>query len=297
MKIAVTGATGFIGKHLVRHLASQGDEVIAISRSSRARGLPDAKVVSWDELADKRDMLEGLDAVVNLAGESINQRWTQSAKERIVSSRLTAAEKLGELFDRLEQKPPVLVNASGISIYGTSDTDTYDESSPARIVDFLSDVVEKWEAAADLVNAPRTVKIRVGIVLGNDGGAYPKMVLPYRLGVGGKVGSGSQWLSWIHIEDMVRLIDFCIRNEQVSGPVNATAPNPVTNDQFGRAVARGLGRPHWFPVPAMLMKLIFGELAVLLLEGQRVIPQKLLDCGFQFRYPEIDDAIKQLAGK
>ncbi|MFM1650531.1 TIGR01777 family oxidoreductase [Brevibacillus sp. B_LB10_24] len=297
MKIAVTGATGFIGKHLARHLVSQGDEVIAISRSAGGQGVPNVKVVRWDELTDKRDMLEGLDAVVNLAGESINQRWTPSAKERIVSSRRTAAEKLAELFDRLEHKPPVLINASGISIYGTSDTDTYDESSPARIVDFLSDVVEKWEAAADLVSAPRTVKIRVGIVLGNDGGAYPKMALPYKLGVGGKVGSGSQWLSWIHIEDMVRLIDFCIRNEQVSGPVNATAPNPVTNDQFGRAVARGLGRPHWFPVPAALMKLIFGELAVLLLEGQRVFPQKLLDCGFQFRYPGIDDAIKQLAGK
>jgi uncharacterized protein (TIGR01777 family) len=189
----------------------------------------------------------------------------------------------------------VVINASGMSIYGTSLNDTYDERSPHHIVDFLSGIVEEWEQAADQIKGVRVVKIRIGLVIGKDGGAFPKMLLPYKLGVGGKIGSGNQWISWIHIDDMVQLIDTCIQNEQISGPVNATAPNPVTNDQFGRAIAAAWHRPHWFPLPAFMLKLMFGELSTLLLDGQKVLPHVLLNHGFEFKYPTIDQALRDLA--
>ncbi|SFJ76890.1 TIGR01777 family oxidoreductase [Thermoflavimicrobium dichotomicum] len=294
MKIAVTGATGFIGKELTQFFLEKGYEVVGISRTSNSTQQPAVPFITWEKLESQPTLLENVDAIVNLAGESIDQRWTKTAKERILGSRLTVAERLKHVVSQLGQKPKVLVNASGISIYGISETETFDENSPACITDFLASVVEKWEEAVDQIPIDRTVKLRIGVVLGNRGGAYPKMILPYKWGVGGRVGSGRQWLSWIHIEDMVRLIEFCINNENIEGPVNATAPNPVTNDQFGRTVAQILKRPHWFPVPAALMKLIFGELSVLLLEGQRVIPKKLLDHGFQFYYPTILDAVKDL---
>jgi len=210
---------------------------------------------------------------------------------------LQAADRVARLVEQLREKPEVVVNASGISIYGTSETDTYDETSPPRVVDFLSGVVEKWEQAIDGIQSPRVIKLRVGIVLGRDGGAFPKMAIPYKLGVGGRVGSGRQWLSWIHIEDMVRMIDFCIRNPRIRGPVNATAPNPVTYEEFGRTLGKIMRRPHYFPVPAALLKLVFGELSVLLLEGQKVIPRAVLEHGFDFRYPTIETALRQLCGR
>jgi hypothetical protein len=297
MKIAVMGGTGFIGGHLVEMYARNGCEVIVVSRSQQPSERPGVRMVTWDELERSAEPLEGADAFVNLSGESINQRWTNAAKERILNSRLTAADRVARLVDRLRDKPAVVVNASGISIYGTSETDVYDETCPARVVDFLSGVVEQWERAIDRIQGPRVVKLRVGIVLGTDGGAFPKMALPYRLGVGGRIGTGRQWLSWIHIEDMVRVIDFCIRHDRIMGPVNATAPHPVTNDEFGRALGKALRRPHLFPVPAFLFKLLFGELSVLLLEGQKVVPRTLIDHGFEFRYPTIDQALRQLIGK
>lgn len=305
MKIAITGATGFIGSHLVDYLQRQGDEVIIISRSAgssrdhakqkqKQRQQAASRTITWHQLIEQPKELEGVDAIINLAGETINQRWTAKAKQRIVQSRVDAAERLAQAVFSLERKPQVLINASGMSIYGTSEHESFDEDSPPRLIDFLSSVVDVWEQSADSIAIPRTVKLRVGLVIGRNGGAYPKMTLPYRLGAGGRVGNGRQWVSWIHIEDMVRLIDYCLRDECISGPVNATAPNPVTNDELGRAVARASKRPHWFPVPAWVMKLIFGELSVLLLEGQRVLPKKLLEHGYSFRYPQIEDAVQQL---
>ncbi|WP_248925657.1 TIGR01777 family oxidoreductase [Paenibacillus hamazuiensis] len=294
MKIAIAGGTGFIGKHLIRHFLQERHSVILISRRYTEQADPNVRTVTWAELENNTGSLEGVDAIVNLAGESINQRWTAAAKERILQSRLDTVGRIVSLVDRLQAKPSVVVNASGMSIYGTSETEEFDESSPKRITDFLADTVEKWEAAIDRIRGVRVVKLRVGVVLGNDGGAFPKMAMPYKLWVGGRIGSGRQVLSWIHIRDMVRLIDFCIRHDGISGPVNATAPNPVTNDEFGRALGRALGRPHLFPVPAFMFNLLFGELAVLLLEGQRVIPRVLLRHGFEFEYPTIERALTAL---
>jgi uncharacterized protein len=237
---------------------------------------------------------EGWDAIVNLAGETINQRWTRSAKSRILESRREAAARVAEWVERMEKKPQVVVNGSGMNIYGTSETSVFDEGSASYTTDFLSGVVSEWEKAADLIKGVRLVKIRVGLVLGTDGGALPPMALPYKMGVGGKVGSGRQWLSWIHIQDMVRLIELAIMDETISGPINATAPHPVTNDAFGMALGRVLNRPHWLPVPATAMRLIFGELSDLLLKGQRVLPAKLLEHGFRFEYPELEPALRSL---
>ncbi|WP_307555670.1 TIGR01777 family oxidoreductase [Paenibacillus sp. V4I5] len=293
MKVAVTGGSGFIGKRLISHLQQQGHEVINISRSPRAV-IEHVRTVTWDQLKTDSSAFAGLDAIVNLAGESINQRWTAAAKERIVGSRLKAAEQVAQLVERMDVKPKVVVNASGMSVYGTSETETFDERSPHRPVDFLSKVVEQWEAAADQIQGTRIVKVRVGLVLDGKEGAFPKMALPYKLGVGGPIGSGKQWLSWIHIDDMVRLIDFCIQNEAMLGPVNATAPNPVTNREFGRALAKAMRRPNLFPLPAFILKIMFGELSTLLLEGQKVLPRVLLEHGFTFKYSFVDKALADM---
>jgi uncharacterized protein (TIGR01777 family) len=297
LKIAVTGGTGFVGKHLIPFLLKNGHEVILISRSSSHVNKLGVTAIIWQQLKENPHNLEGVNAIINLAGESISQRWTKAAKQRILQSRLNAAEQITELVEQLHEKPKVVVNASGMSVYGISESDTYDERSPERTMDFLSGVVQQWEKAADRIQGTRTVKIRIGVVLGNDGGAFPSMALPYKLGIGGKVGSGKQWLSWIHIDDMVRLIDYCIHGEEINGPVNATAPNPVTNEQFGRELAKSIRRPHWFPVPAFILKLIFGELSTLLLDWQKVLPYVLLKQGFTFKYPTIDKALAELANK
>lgn len=293
MKIAVTGGSGFIGKRLISHLQQQGHEVINISRSPRAV-VEHVRTVIWDQLKTDSSAFAGLDAIVNLAGESINQRWTAAAKERIVGSRLKAAEQVAQLVERMDVKPKVVVNASGMSVYGTSETEIFDERSPHHPVDFLSKVVEQWEDAADQIQGTRIVKVRVGLVLDGIEGAFPKMALPYKLGVGGPIGSGKQWLSWIHIDDMVRLIDFCIQNEAILGPVNATAPNPVTNREFGRSLAKAMRRPNLFPLPAFILKIMFGELSTLLLEGQKVLPRVLLEHGFTFKYSFVDKALADI---
>ena len=298
MRIAVTGGSGFVGGALVDSLLDRGDEVWIITRSkdSVKKQRSGLQVVTWDELDQEPNKLAGVEAIVNLAGESINQRWTDKAKERIMQSRLKAADRIAKFAGSLEQRPVVVINASGVSYYGTSETETFDETSEQRIMDFLSEVVDKWEAAADEIPTDRLVKLRVSLVLGRDGGAFPLMAMPYRLFGGGRVGSGKQWVSWIHMEDMVRLILFCLDNDSVSGPINASSPDPVTNDQFGRAIGRAMGRPHWFPVPALLMKTLLGELSVLLLEGQRVLPLKPQEYGFEFRYATVDQAMKELVG-
>lgn len=297
MKIAISGGTGFIGGHLLAYLRKNGHEICLISRTASHPKYPGIGSISWKQLRNDPGLLEGTDAIVNLAGESINQRWTKKAKQRILHSRLQAAQQIADAVAHLSRKPKVVVNASGMSIYGSSWTEAYDERSPQRVFDFLSDTVKQWEEAADRVQGTRLVKVRVGLVLGNDGGAFPPMSLPYKLGIGGKVGSGKQWMSWIHIDDMVRLIDFCIRHEEITGPVNATAPNPVTNDQFGRELAGSLHRPYFLPVPAFMLKLLFGEMSALLLDGQKVLPHVLLEHGFTFKFITLDEALTDLAAK
>ncbi|WP_091187865.1 TIGR01777 family oxidoreductase [Paenibacillus catalpae] len=298
MRVAVTGGTGFVGRALVKALLERGDEVWIISRKETSSS-PSANArlhqVSWNELAAAPDKLEGANVIVNLAGESINQRWTAASKQRVLHSRTDGAARIARLVEQLDQKPEAVINASGISAYGSSLTATFDEDSPLKVTDFLSSVVEHWEKAADTIPVERLVKLRVGVVLNRTGGAFPLMALPHRLFAGGRLGSGSQWLSWIHLEDMVRLILFCIDHPEIQGPVNGSAPEPVTNDQFGQALSKAFGRPHWLPAPAFLMKAVLGEMSSLLLEGQRALPRKALEHGFTFKYPTIESAMKQLS--
>ncbi len=295
MKIAVAGGSGFIGGHLMKRLAENGHYVLLVSRTPRTAALSFAESATWAELKGNPQLLDGYDAIVNLSGESINQRWTKQAKHRILQSRLTAAHDLAEVVDAMENKPKVVVNGSGMSIYGTSFTESYDERSPERTIDFLSSVVERWEAAARQISGTRLVLLRIGLVLASDGGALPKMMLPYKLGAGGKIGNGRQWLSWIHIHDMVNAIMFCIEQETIRGPVNCTAPNPVIHDEFGRTLARALHRPHWMPLPSFILRTVLGEMADLLLAGQRVLPKKLEDAGFAFEFPRLEQALADIA--
>lgn len=297
MHIVIAGGTGFIGQHLVNHYTNKQHHITLISRSTSGQPSSNVTTLTWEQVRTEPQRLEGIDVIINLAGSSINQRWTESGKNLILQSRLDSAARIAELVDALETKPRVVINASGMSIYGTSETDTYDESSPARITDFLASVVEQWEAAADQIIGTRVVKLRIGLVLDRDGGAFPKMLMPFRLGVGGPIGSGKQVLSWIHIEDMIRLIDFCIEHQEIDGAVNAVGPEPVTNDTFGRTIAKVIHRPHLFPLPGFLMKLIFGELSILLLKGQRVLPRVLLEHGFVFKYPTVELALQNILKK
>lgn len=293
MKIAISGGTGYIGGHLKKYFIAKQHEVIVVSRSNQAKGQAGLQL-TWEQLAQDCSALEGLDAFINLSGESVNKLWTNKTKEAILNSRLSTATQVASIVARLHNKPKVVINGSGMSIYGTSEIKVFDENSPSHVEDFLSSVVEKWEQAIDQIQGTRVVKLRVGLVISSDGGILPKMMLPYRFGVGGKVGSGKQWISWIHLEDMIRMIEFCMLNDQIQGPVNATAPHPVTNDEFGRAIGRALHRPHLLPLPGFLLNLIVGELASLLLKGQRVIPKVLLDHGFQFHFSQIDEAMKNI---
>lgn len=300
MRVAIAGGTGFIGRALTDALLERGDEVWIITRgAAKALGSSNSRLntVTWGELEQNPNLLDGIDAIVNLTGESINQRWTAAAKDRIMQSRLWAAEQVAQLITALRDKPSVVINASGISAYGISETELFDEDSPTAVTDFLSEVVRSWEQAADAIPADRLVKLRIGLVLDRKGGAFPLMLLPYRLFGGGRVGSGRQGLSWIHIKDMIGLILFCLDHPSIRGPVNASAPDPVTNDAFGRAVGQAFGRPHWFPVPAALMRLLFGEMSTLLLDGQRAMPRRALDHGYVYQYPTVDSAMRELAGK
>ncbi|MCL6601484.1 MAG: TIGR01777 family oxidoreductase [Paenibacillus sp.] len=297
MKYAICGGTGFIGSALTKYWLQAGHEVIVIGRK-----LPDTPSISqllhyvtWDSLASNPSPAEGCDALVNLAGASLSQRWSPKGKQAIRQSRLETVTAAAKLIESLEHKPSVVIQSSAVAIYGTSEQDTFDESSPARVMDFPSEVVSDWEEAADRsYKGVRLVKLRTGVVLGNKSGAFPKIKLPYLLGFGGKIGSGRQWVPWIHLLDIIALIDFCIVNHEISGPVNATAPEPAINDELGRTIGKVYHRPHWFPLPAFLLTTAVGELSEILLKGQRVLPQKALLHGFSFTYPRLQSALEQL---
>ncbi|GIQ67466.1 TIGR01777 family protein [Xylanibacillus composti] len=291
MRVAVAGGSGFLGRHLLKELVNQGHEPVLITRKTDQLDMPS---VSWKRLEQEPACLEGIEAVINLAGETINQRWSAVAKQRIVRSRLESTAALARWVEQAERKPKAFLQGSAIGYYGCSAHATFTEESGMAGKDFLADVVKQWEQEADLIKGVRLVKLRTGVVLGRDGGAFGKMLLPYRLGAGGPIASGKQWMSWIHVRDWAALAVFLLGQEQVEGPVNMTAPEPVQNDEFGRAVAKVLKRPHWLPVPALMLRLIFGEMADLLTQGQRVVPKRALEEGFSFRYPELDSALQEL---
>lgn len=300
MKIAISGGTGFVGQALTEHFTNQGHQVYILTRN------PDGKpqkenvtYVKWlTEDADPAD-LTGVDAFINLAGETINGKWTDEKKEKILSSRIRATREMLRIIEKVNPKPHTLINASAIGFYGTSDSEKFDERTTTPGDDFLAKVTEKWEAEAEQAEqfGVRVVRTRFGLILDKNEGALPRMALPYKLYAGGPIGSGEQWYSWIHISDIVHLIDYCLQNESVSGPVNATSPHPVQMDDFGRLLGRTLNRPHWLPLPGFVLRSTLGEMSTLILDGQKVFPQRALEHGYKFTYPTLSAALSAIYEK
>lgn len=298
MKIAISGGTGLVGQALSTELIRNGHEVFILTRS-KTNISANPQFVQWLNDGDQpENALEGVDAIVNLAGATINNRWTDEYKLKILESRLRATTEINRIIEELNQKPTVLINASAVGYYGTSMTAEFSEQS-AQGNDFLAETVARWETAASAANnlGVRVVLCRFGVILDKKGGALPRMALPYKLFGGGKIGSGQQWLSWIHIKDVVGGIMFAIENKQLSGPVNFSAPEPVIMDQFGKTLAKVINRPHWMPVPSVMLKLLLGEMSILVLEGQRVLPEKLLSAGYVFLFPHLQDALNDIFNK
>lgn len=298
MRVIVTGGTGFIGSKLCENLVAKGHEVVLFTRdASRSRDQihPKVRVVSWAPGAAWESWVDGAGAIVNLAGENIAQRWTRAAKQRIVSSRVDAATRLSAAIEKAAVKPSVLVNAGAVGYYGPRGNETLDEDSPPG-TDFLATTCVAWEEAAQKAETPgvRVALIRTGVVLGEDGGALAKMLPPFKAFAGGPIGTGGQWMSWIHRDDLVSLYVFALQNPAAKGPINGTAPNPVTMKEFARALGRALHRPSLFPVPAAAVRLLLGEMATVVLDGQRVVPRKAEGLGFEFRFTEIDAALRDV---
>ena len=302
MRITVTGATGLIGRSLCRRLLAQGHQVIGLSRKPPPdkEASNSVKWLTWRMDGDPvpAAALEGSDAVVHLAGESIaSGRWNAAHKRAIKKSRIEGTRDLVAEIGACSDGPQVLISGSAIGVYGDRGDEELDESSPAG-QGFLAETCVAWEgeatrAAADL----RIVVLRTGVVLSREGGALAQMLPPFRLGLGGPLGSGFQWMSWIHIEDEIGLIQLALEDSSLAGVLNGTAPQPATNRVFTKTLGRVLRRPAFLPVPAFALKILLGEMAQsLLLEGQRVHPQRALDLGFQFRFPTLEEALTDVLG-
>ena len=303
MRVVVAGGTGFVGVKLVERLNSLGDRVTILARNPKKAErqfpksfFPHIDVVGYTPQAsgDWTEVLSDCDGVVNLAGASIaDKSWTDRYKQEILSSRQLGTRQLVKAIESASPRPKVLVNASAIGYYGNDANKVFDEYSFAG-TDFLASVCKAWEAEAELANSLlRVVRLRSGIVLGN-GGVLEKILPLFQLGLGGKLGSGQQWFSWIHRDDLVSLIIFALTNNNVANALNGTAPNPVTNEEFTKALAKAIDRPAFLPAPAFALQLALGESATLALEGQKVLPKKAEINGFKWQYPTIEAALSQI---
>ncbi|HEX2061236.1 MAG TPA: TIGR01777 family oxidoreductase [Thermoanaerobaculia bacterium] len=296
MKIVVAGGSGFIGEPLVQRLIARGDDVAVLTRHpSRVRA---GRPLQWDAYTQGPWSAEvaRADVIVNLAGENIGEgRWTEARKQSLVDSRLNATHGLIEAMKREPSRKRTLINASAIGLYGDRGDEELDESSP-RGSGFLADLVEQWEAAAREAEAlARVVLLRFGVVLAAEGGALKKMLLPFRLGGGGPIGSGKQWMSWVDREDALRIIEWAIDHVSARGVYNVTAPRPARNRDFTRALARALHRPAFVPTPAFALRVAFGEMAdEVLLAGQRVLPRRAEQEGFAFRSTDLGETLAKL---
>jgi uncharacterized protein (TIGR01777 family) len=301
MAILVSGASGLIGSALVQSFQASGVGIVRLTRAgSSVRPATSMEMVQWDPAKPMSpDALSGFDAVVHLAGESIVGRWTAEKKAKIRDSRVASTRNLAEALAQSERKPGVLLCSSAIGYYGDRGDEVLREDSAAG-PGFLPDVCRAWEAATQAASDAgiRTVLLRTGVVLSTKGGALAKMLPPFKLGLGGRVGSGRQWMSWIDVQDMVGAIHHILKNDLVQGPVNMVAPKPVTNSEFTRTLARVLSRPAIFPMPAAAVKLLFGEMGeTVLLGSQRVEPTKLVASGYPFRFTELRASLEnQLRG-
>ncbi|NEQ26738.1 MAG: TIGR01777 family protein [Microcoleus sp. SIO2G3] len=304
MKVAIAGATGFVGSRLVERLHQEGTRVVVLTRNTTyaqkvfpPTAFPNVEILAYTPTASGgwQSAISGCDGVVNLAGESIAEgRWTPERKQEILNSRKLATQNIVDAIANADPKPNVLVNASAIGYYGTSETATFDEtSSPGH--DFLAQVCQAWEAEATKVTdaGVRLVIVRLGIVLGN-GGALGKMITPFKLFAGGPLGSGQQWFSWIDLDDVVNLIFLALTKPEMQGVYNATAPHPVRMAQLTQTMGKVMHRPSWLPVPAFALEALLGDGAMVVLEGQQVVPKRTLESGFQYKYPNLEQALVKI---
>lgn len=298
MKILMTGVTGLIGRALSRKLKSEGHTIVGLSRApEKSAKLTVDELLKWDGLAQlPQEYLQGVDAVVHLAGEPVAEgRWSEERKKRIRDSRVVSTRSLVEAMRLAATKPAVLVCGSAVGFYGDRADEELDERSPAG-TDFLAQVCQEWEGEAHRARASgiRVVEVRTGVVLARDGGALKKMLPPFKMGVGGALGNGRQWFPWIHLDDIVGLFNFALNTPTLNEPINATAPEIVTNAEFTKRLGKALHRPAFLPVPAFALHLLFGEMAVVLLASQRALPKAALAAGYHFTYPNLPPALEDL---
>lgn len=310
MNILVSGATGYIGRNLCRKLLDEKHNLIILTRDkTKAQSLfgKDIRSIDWSDLNSELRSLTSenqIDCIINLAGEPIAEhRWNKKTKDKIIGSRINTTKALVNFIKiqsselrTLSSEPriKVLINASAIGYYGNNPDIELQENSPSGN-DFLAELCKQWEAEALEAEkyGVRVVTIRTGVVLGTEG-ALKRMLLPYRFYVGGPVGTGRQWLSWVHIEDLVNIYHYAINEDKIKGPVNATSPNPVTMKEFCQVLGKVMHKPSWFRVPSFILKLVFGEMADVLLSSQKVIPSKLINSNFRFQFPSLSDALKEI---
>ena len=299
MKIILTGGTGFVGKALIPHLVEAGHRVVLLTRHSGKMTWMNKRFVTeahWDgkHLGDWAKEIDGADAVINLAGESIAaKRWAVAHKKHILDSRVNATKAIVDAIRQANQKPSVLINASAVGFYGNVENGDVTESSP-KGTGFLSDTCDAWEKEARAAESlgVRVVILRLGVVLGEGGGALSKMIPPFKMFIGGPLGSGRQWFPWVHREDVAGVINFSLTHLKLSGPVNVTVPDPVNMKQFCTELGKAMHRPSWAPVPAFVLKLMLGEMSEMLLTGQKAVPKKLGECGYLFHYSSLEEALK-----
>lgn len=294
MNILITGGTGFIGTALCEFLLSKSHSITVLTRKT----IKQQQDISTIDCLDNLTSNAQFDVVINLAGEPIaDKRWSNSQKQKITQSRIDTTQSVISFFKRASYKPSLFISGSAIGFYGIESSEQIITEHSSGDSSFSSTLCKQWEGAANQAEqlGIRTCLLRTGIVLGNGGGALKKMLLPFKLGLGGQIGSGTQWMPWIHINDMIGLINHCIDNTEIHGPINCTAPNAVTNKRFTQALSKALGRPALLPMPAFMVKILMGEMGVeLLLSGKKVYPKKLLDAGYHFQYESVDKALDNI---
>jgi uncharacterized protein (TIGR01777 family) len=300
MKFLLTGATGFVGRHLVKTLHEQNHDIVVLSRdgAKAKKTLPVyLAAFSWNPETEPAPTkaFDGVDAVIHLAGEGVaDHRWTPQQKQKILTSRELGTRNLIATINQLKTKPKVFISTSAIGIYGNRGDEILSEDASLGSGDFLSSVCASWEAEAQNVQNVRLCVVRVGIVLGLDGGALKKMLMPFKLGVGGKLGSGKQWMSWIHVQDLVNLYIHLALTQTASGIFNGVAPTAETNAGFTKILGHSLHRPTFAAVPKLALKLMFGEMSAILLGSQHCVPKAIQNAGFQFKFPTLSEALQNL---